>query len=334
MYGTLEILEPDGDQVTFELTKEVVTIGRAAECEITLADKEASRQHTQIRCQEGGCALVDLGSANGTTIRGQRLQPNQAVALKDKMVFVVGRTRVRYLAPKPARAPKAEKSAADRPPPAEGKKPPPRPRTRRRAAPPLPPPPPPPTRIEKAPGPAEPPLPLGFPSEISTFLEHLPSVYASNDFIGRFLLIFERLLLPIDRQIDHLDSLFDPRYSPPELLHWLAGWVNLVLDETWPEQKRRQLIRSAVKLYQWRGTARGLKEYLRIYTGVTPEIFEPITRIDLDEPLDARGREAARSFIVTLRVKDPKAIDHSKVTAIIEAEKPAHSAYQLRVEKK
>lgn len=151
--------------------------------------------------------------------------------------------------------------------------------------------------------------------------------------MGRFLLLFEHLLLPVDRQIDHLAQLFDPHVTPGELLPWLASWVDLVLDETWPEEKRRELIHSAVKLYQWRGTARGLKEYLRIYTGVTPEIFEPISRLDLSKAQDARGQLAAHSFVVTLRVPNPKAIDQDKVTAIIEAEKPAHTAYQLRVEK-
>jgi phage tail-like protein len=178
-----------------------------------------------------------------------------------------------------------------------------------------------------------PPLPAGLPEEISSYLTNLPSIYAQNDFIGRFLLIFEHLLLPIDRQIDHLALLFDPRHTPGELLPWLASWVDLVLDETWPEPRRRELIRSAVELYQRRGTLRGLKEYLRIYTGVSPEIYEPITRMDLSKKVDARGRLAAYSFVVTLKVPDPKAVDQAKVIAIIEAEKPAHTAYQLRIEK-
>jgi len=334
MYGTLEILEPDGDQYTFELTQEVVTLGRADECEITLADQQASRQNTQVRCSASGCAVVDLGSTNGTSIKGQDLPANQPVPLADKTVFVIGHTRIRYLAPKakPVAA-KPKEPEGDRPPPIVPVKEKAKPKRRaRRAAPPPPPPPPPATR-PKPTGPGMPALPLGMPEEISSYLANLPAIYTQNDFIGRFLLIFEHLLLPVDRQIDHLALLFDPRHTPAELLPWLASWVNLVLDETWPEAKRRELIRSAVELYQWRGTSRGLKEYLRIYTGVTPEIYEPVTRMDLSKKVDARGRLAAHSFVVTLRVPKPKAVDQAKVTTIIEAEKPAHATYQLRIEK-
>ncbi len=343
MYGTLEILEPDGDQYNFELTQELVTIGRAQECEVTLADQQTSRQHTQVRCSADGCAVVDLGSTNGTTVQGQRLPANQPVPLTDKMVFVLGRTRIRYLAPskqpRPAAPPPPpvarkeqpeQETAADRPPPiVPVEKEPPKPKP---AAPPPPPPPPPPAQPRPA-GPAAPPSPVSLPPEVSSYLANLPAIYGQGDFIGRFLLIFEHLLLPVDRQIDHLALLFDPRHTPAELLPWLASWVDLVLDETWPEERRRELIQSAVQLYQWRGTNRGLKEYLRIYTGVEPEIYEPISRMDLSKEPDTRGRLAAQSFVVTLRVPDPDDVDRAKVTTIVEAEKPAHTAYQLRVEK-
>lgn len=341
MYGTLQILEPDGDQISVELTREVVTIGRAQECDITLADSETSREHVQIRCQESGCTLVDLGSANGTTVRGQPIPPNRPVALQDKIVFVIGRTRVRFLAPekkvvaaKPAPSPEppVEKPPVHRPPPIVAVKEQATPEQAEVAVPPPPPPPPPPVTV-KAPVPGEPPVPVGLPARASSYLEHLPSIFSQDDFSGRFLLIFEHLLLPVDRQIDHLAQLFDPRMTPGEWLPWLASWVDLVLDETWPEKTRRELIRSAVELYQWRGTAQGLKAYLRIYTGVTPEIFEPISRLDLSKPLDARGQLAAHSFVVTLHVANPETIDRDKVIAIIEAEKPAHAAYQLRIEK-
>jgi P2-related tail formation protein len=48
----------------------------------------------------------------------------------------------------------------------------------------------------------------------------------------------------------------------------------LVLDETWPVEKRRRLIREALELYRWRGTIRGLRSFVEIYTGLTPEIVE------------------------------------------------------------
>ena len=70
--------------------------------------------------------------------------------------------------------------------------------------------------------------------------------HGDDDFLGRFLLIFESILGPIERIADSGHFYFDTRLAPPDMLPWLAQWVGLVLDERWPEDRRRQLIRAAV----------------------------------------------------------------------------------------
>jgi hypothetical protein len=80
-----------------------------------------------------------------------------------------------------------------------------------------------------------------------------------------------------------------------------------------------------VELYQWRGTRRGLVEFLRLYTGLTPEILETgVGRRTVVE-------DEAFRMIVRLRVPDPERIDRSMVEAIIDAEKPAHVGYTLEI---
>jgi hypothetical protein len=61
-----------------------------------------------------------------------------------------------------------------------------------------------------------------------------------------------------------------------------------------------------------------LSRYLEIYAGVTPE---------LDDELDE-----AHTFQVTLHVPADQQVDERLVRAIIEAEKPAHTSYKLRIE--
>jgi phage tail-like protein len=170
----------------------------------------------------------------------------------------------------------------------------------------------------------------------SSYTKYLPAIYADSDFMGRFLMIFESILGPIESQIDNIAYYFDPRTTPEELLPWLASWVNMVLDESWPLERRRALVRSAVQLYQWRGTRRGMREYLRVYTGVEPVIEEntgglPLganTRLGLNTVL---GSGTHHTFSVTLEVDDPDSINVSHVKAIIEIEKPAHTAYVLNI---
>ena len=136
--------------------------------------------------------------------------------------------------------------------------------------------------------------------------------------MDRFLLIFESILAPLEQLVDHIPLVLDPRTMPADLLPWVASWLDLTLNENWPESRRRDLIRSASELYRWRGTHQGLCHYLEIYAGVCP---------DLDDILDE-----AHTFRVTLRVPADQTVDEELVRAIIDAEKPAHTHYELIIE--
>jgi len=170
----------------------------------------------------------------------------------------------------------------------------------------------------------------------SSYLKHLPAFYSADDFMGRFLMVFEDILTPIERMVDNIDLYLSPSMMPEDLLPWIASWLDLVLDENWPVAKRRRLVSAAVELYRWRGTRRGLREYLSVYTGVDPIITEHMGGLSLDG--QARlgqntilGEGYDHCFTVTLEVDDPSTIDIGRVKAIIETEKPAHTAYTLRL---
>jgi len=171
----------------------------------------------------------------------------------------------------------------------------------------------------------------------SRYIDHLPGIYRDNEFLGRFLMIFESTLGPVEDIVDNLDFYFDPLTTSEAIFPWLASWMDLVLDQTWPEKQRRELVKLAVELYRWRGTRRGMMEYLRIYTGVVPEITEyipgmrldPETRLGVNTKLGSAG--GGYHFTVTLHLDGNNAADISKVRAIIEAQKPAHTVYTLQI---
>jgi phage tail-like protein len=170
----------------------------------------------------------------------------------------------------------------------------------------------------------------------SSYLEYLPAIYRDDPLIGQFLLIFESILSPIEHSIDNVASYFDPSMTPEHFLPWLASWLDLSLDPTWPEDKRRELVKSAVELYRWRGTRWGLTEYIRIYTGVEPEIYEYVPGMTLDHDTKMGSDAQLGSgvdwyhFTVVLPVDKTHGIEDSKIRAIIEVQKPAHSTYSLR----
>ena len=161
--------------------------------------------------------------------------------------------------------------------------------------------------------------------------------YEDNPFFERFLRGFEDAMAPTNEMLSEVADYFDADTAPAEFLPWLGTWVALVLDQNWPGLKRRLLIKEAVELYRWRGTRHGLTRYLEIYAGVAPQIN--------DQPfqgmrLGARtllgqntllGDVPPHTFVVTLAVPDPRSVNEQTVRDIIESEKPAHTAYELRI---
>ncbi len=174
----------------------------------------------------------------------------------------------------------------------------------------------------------------------SSYLEYLPAIYREDEFMGQFLLIFESILKPIENTTDNLELYFDPLMTPEPLLPWLAFWVNLTLDPTWPIERRRELVKSVANLYRWQGTKRGLTEYLMIYTGNVPEISEyiPGMRLDSDTILGVNTQlgssGAGHFFTVTLELDEDGEININTVKGIIEVQKPAHTVYNLQIRHK
>lgn len=118
-------------------------------------------------------------------------------------------------------------------------------------------------------------------STTSRYLAYLPAIFqertaeGEEPYLGQFLLPFEQVLTTFETLLAEIDRNFAPAMAPAEdFLPWLSTWIALVLDEEWPEDRRRHLLSEAVELYRWRGTVRGLKRYLEIYTGLKPENIE------------------------------------------------------------
>lgn len=184
----------------------------------------------------------------------------------------------------------------------------------------------------------------------SALLAALPAIYGEavqqesessessyeRPFFERFLRGFEDQIEPMRRRLSELDSVQDPDEAPVEFLPWLATWAALLLDENWPQLKRRRLIKEIIELYRWRGTRYGLARYLELYTGILPEIHDlPFTGMTLG-PQTLLGRNTIlgdvppHTFVIILSVPDRTKIDEKVIRTIIDAEKPAHTAYTLQ----
>lgn len=187
-------------------------------------------------------------------------------------------------------------------------------------------------------------------ADLSHYLEHLPAIFQDDEFLGKFLLAFERILtglprpdapgLPpvpdgIEQILDKIETYFDPDRTPAEFLPWLAGWVATSLREDWPPATRRRFIGNVVPLYPRRGTKRALQKLLQLY--LNPDA-DPKRDADQDVEVleDAPADQPAfppRYFQVRFTVpkQDPALLSRlaAIATDIIDREKPAHTFYGL-----
>ncbi|HUT18872.1 MAG TPA: FHA domain-containing protein [Anaerolineae bacterium] len=327
--GKLQISAPDEAPQTFVLDKPVVRIGRLPlpENDLALTHGLVSRRHAQIYCDRDPYRIADLGSSNGTTVNDIPLPANEVRELHDGDVIALGPFTLRYEAPRAIEEPEAVdleavvpagEEAAEQAPAreAEALEP------DLLAA----------LRLEEAPAPPAPPEPprrgrvpsedgyrpwVGMPRDRSRWLQYIPYIYSEHPFLGRCLLIFEDLFGPLDQIVGHFDLFLDPRTAPEGYLSTLAEWLGLVLDDRWPAERRRAILRSAVELYDYCGTKVGMTKLLEASMGCRVEIEE--------------HAEGPHSFRVTIHQGRDQDIDEGMVRHLIDSNKPAHTVYQLEI---
>jgi phage tail-like protein len=302
---------------TFPLTDATITIGRAPEMTITLPHPLISRAHAELRLEAQGLVVTDLGSSNGSFIGDTRLTPHQPRLLLENMSLRMGPYQIMYQVESPVLAQVSRALPGEQ---AEQRAP--EKATQKisgggeeQAT----------TALTHATSMRVPQAIQPQPRPVSTitsslYHRYLPDVYEGNDFLQRFLSIFEDVWEPLEQRQDHIAMYFDPRTCPVMFLPWLASWLGLSFSAHWPEARRRRLLTKAMDLYRWRGTRYGLIRMIEICTGLTPVITE--------NPLEP--------FIFRIRITLPaeaaeQDVDKALLEELIQTHKPAHVGYILEV---
>jgi hypothetical protein len=70
------------------------TIGRSRQCDVVVNDPNVSRQHAEIRPRGGSWVLTDLGSTNGSSLNGRRIEGSEVIKPGDEVE--VGTSKIRF----------------------------------------------------------------------------------------------------------------------------------------------------------------------------------------------------------------------------------------------
>ena len=86
------IVQRDGTR--YPVGNAPLTMGRATSNNVQIADGQASRQHAEIRYENGRHIVADLNSTNGTLVNDQRINGSQPLNHGD--IITIGSTEFRY----------------------------------------------------------------------------------------------------------------------------------------------------------------------------------------------------------------------------------------------
>ena len=160
---------------------------------------------------------------------------------------------------------------------------------------------------------------------------YLPALYQEDDFAQRFTAGLDEVLAPIFSSIDNLEAYLDPSLAPEDFVDWLGTWMGLVLDETWPLERRRAFVSRASDLYRVRGTPVGLAAHVEIFTGGEVEIVEGGGAGWSSKTGGELPGSRSPELLVRVTVSDPSTVDVARLNALVAEAKPAHLTHRVEV---
>ncbi|MDB6153603.1 MAG: Adenylate cyclase [Chthoniobacteraceae bacterium] len=99
-----QITFPDSTEYSFDLTEDLVTVGRISENMIELQDISVSSHHAELSANGGDYILKDIGSTNGTRLNGRSVAPDEEHPLRDGDTVMFGKVQAVYASENPADA--------------------------------------------------------------------------------------------------------------------------------------------------------------------------------------------------------------------------------------
>jgi phage tail-like protein len=154
-------------------------------------------------------------------------------------------------------------------------------------------------------------------------INQLPVSMVEDEFLVRFLRIFQDVAETVFHQIDNLPHMFDPSVAPLSMVRTLGGWVGLDwIDPSLDDERQRQIVTKYFSLLRWRGTKRGMRQLLELITE-SPATVEEIGGVYEE------GETPAGIGHVVLRVARSKWASEADLLRIVRSELPAAVTFEL-----
>ncbi len=156
-------------------------------------------------------------------------------------------------------------------------------------------------------------------------IHQLPVGMTEDEFLVRFVSIFQEVADTVLHQADTIPHLFDPSVAPDQVVRLMGAWIGIDwIDSTLPDHLQRRIVREYAALLRWRGTARGMRQLLELITD------GPATVVD-SGGVYVDGAAPRMAPHVRLEVASAGWADENDLLRIVRAELPASVTFQLMV---
>jgi len=159
----------------------------------------------------------------------------------------------------------------------------------------------------------------------------LPGVYLEDELACGITRGLDTVLAPVFLTLDCLDAYVAPALAPEDFLPWLASWLGVPLVETWPVERKRDVVATAVARHRDRGTRHGLQAELELLTGGVVQVHDSGGTVWSDDPAVESPGDPAPFLQVDVWVADPGSVDEELLTATVRRIRPAHLPFTVTV---
>jgi phage tail-like protein len=146
-----------------------------------------------------------------------------------------------------------------------------------------------------------------------------------DDFLERFLGIFQELADTFMLQVDNIEHVVDTTVAPDRMVRAMGAWLGTPpIDPSLPDEVQRRIVREHGQMLQWRGTSMGLRHLLEMVTDAPAEITD-------SGGVFAEGEAPENPAHVTIRVESSGWTTEDDLLDLVRSELPAGVSFELTI---
>jgi len=156
-------------------------------------------------------------------------------------------------------------------------------------------------------------------------IDQLPLAMLDDDFLVRFVGIFQELADGYMLQVDNIEHVIDTTVAPDRMVRALGAWIGVPpIDPSLPDEVQRRIVREHGQMLQWRGTAMGLRHLLEMITDAPAEITDT-------GGVFPEGEAPDNPAHVRIRVESSGWTTEDDLLDLVRSELPASVSFELSV---